>query len=284
MIALVILLGSSASVIIALAAAFLIVWLGRTAPRRIRRAWRALASLMTVTAGLYAYLSLHLFIEHHRIAHDDADILAPIVGVAGSCCMLAMVFLSRDSLGDPLKVADLRKAAFSDVLTGLPNRRSYDMAVVERLEIARRRDQPLALMLLDIDHFKAVNDRHGHEWGDEVLRQIGRTLRRSKRESDFAFRLGGEEFTVIAPMTNMSQAIAAADRLRQLVETTWVEKDGARIPVTVSIGVAALRADDDATSLFHRADTALYHAKRMGRNNVCVEAAPVLQLTAGAQG
>lgn len=282
MIGIIILLGSLATCGIMLAAAFLIVWLGRTAPRRIRCLWRALASLMTVTAGLYAYLALHQFLGHHKLAQHDIDILMPIIGLGGSLSLLAMVFLTRDSLGDPLKVADLKHAAFTDPLTGLPNRRSFDMAMIERIEVARRRDQPLSLMLIDVDHFKIVNDRHGHEWGDEVLRQIGRTLRRNQRDGDLAFRLGGEEFTVLAAQTDGSQLLSAAERLRRLVGETWIAKDGGHIPITISIGLATLRSDDDPASFMQRADTALYHAKRTGRNMVCAEAAPVIYLASSA--
>lgn len=278
-----ILLGSFVAVAIGLASAVLVIWLGRGAPRRIRRAWRILATLMAGTSLLYAYLALHYFQEHSQFEHDDIDILMPVVSLCGSITMLAMILLTRDSLGDPLKVADLKKAAFTDTLTGLPNRRSFDMAMAERIEIARRRDQPLAVMLFDIDHFKRINDAHGHDWGDEALRQIGKALRRGRRDTDIAFRIGGEEFTVIAPSTRIDQAVQAADRLRLLVAGLRVFKEGELVSLTISVGVAELRADDDAASLIQRADTALYAAKRAGRNRVCMESCAVVQILA-AQG
>lgn len=273
-----ILLGSLLAVAIGLAAAMLIIWLGRTAPRRIRRAWRVLAFMMATTSILYAYLALHYFQEHGQFQHDDIDILMPIVSLCGSITMLAMILLTRDSLGDPLKVADLKKAAFTDTLTGLPNRRSFDMAMAERIEMARRRDQPLAVMLFDIDHFKRINDAHGHEWGDEALRLIGKALRRTKRETDMAFRFGGEEFTVIAPATTVQQAVTAADRLRRHIADLRLLKDEQLVSLTISVGVAELRPDDDAASVLQRADLALYSAKRAGRNRVCMESCAVVQI------
>ncbi|MBS9477953.1 GGDEF domain-containing protein [Ancylobacter radicis] len=284
MIKIIIFVGSLAAASIGLASAVLILWLGRTAPRRIRRAWRALAVLLMAGACLKAYLSLHLFINHIETAAHDLDILSPILGLCGSLCMLAMVILTRESLGDPLKVADLRKAAFTDTLTGLPNRRSFDMAVVERVEIARRRNQPLALIMFDIDHFKAINDWHGHDAGDAVLREIGRCLRHGQRDSDMAFRMGGEEFILLLPATDLTQGTLVADRLRKQLGDVNIDKDGQRISVTTSAGVALLRPGDDAASLLQRADAALYSAKRSGRNRVCLESCPVVQLATAAQG
>ncbi len=277
------LLGSLLAVAIGLASAALIVWLGRSAPARMRRVSRGIAALIAANSLLYAYLALHYFHGYGEVHRSGSDILMPVVSLCASMTILAMILLTRDSLGDPLKLADLKKAAFTDALTGLPNRRSFDMAMDERMEIAIRRGQSMAVMMFDIDDFKKVNDIHGHEAGDEALRLIGKALRRGKRDTDMAFRFGGEEFTVIASASDLGQAVQAAERLRRLIAEMRIVRHGEVIALTTSVGVAVLRHDDDAASFLQRADAALYAAKRAGRNRVFVESCPVVKIH-GARG
>jgi two-component system cell cycle response regulator len=128
-----------------------------------------------------------------------------------------------------------------------------------------------ALMILDIDHFKAVNDTHGHAAGDEVIREFAQRIQRCMRGTDLACRIGGEEFVVVMPETDLSAAVAAAERLRTSVSNQKMPVAGVAegLTITCSIGVTPTRADDTVDSSLKRADGALYEAKNGGRNRVC---------------
>lgn len=241
----------------------------RIAPKPwLRRSWTAMACLLVAVLALGGYTAVCRFISG---ATDGTVPIDALVNFIGGALIFGAVLLSRLTADDVLKVADLETAAFTDTLTGLPNRRSFDATFPRLIEIATRRRQPLSLLMLDIDHFKRVNDAHGHEWGDEVLRHLGTELAACKRKEDSAFRIGGEEFAVIAPRTGLGKAQAVAERLRAAVEQSALERGGRRTAITISLGVAQMRPGDDILSLSARADGALYRAKRSGRNRVCVE-------------
>jgi len=162
-----------------------------------------------------------------------------------------------------------------DALTGIANRASFDERLAGELERARRTQCPLALCLLDIDHFKKFNDTHGHQVGDQVLQAVARTLDKSVRKMDLAARYGGEEFAVIAPECNPTKAASLAERLREAIEELRLEAAGQKLRMTISIGVAfALCSGNERTpaELIKSADARLYEAKRAGRNCCRVEA------------
>lgn len=161
------------------------------------------------------------------------------------------------------------KNVFCDHLTGVANRRAFFEAAGLELQRNRRAPRPTALILLDADHFKRINDRHGHPGGDAVLRQLGLMLAATFRQVDVVARVGGEEFAVLLPSSTEDGALAVAERLRQLVAQQPILFDDARIELTISAGVAASDgADLDLDTLMQRADQALYAAKRDGRNRV----------------
>ncbi len=164
----------------------------------------------------------------------------------------------------------LREQAIRDPLTSLFNRRYLDETLPRELDRARRLREPLAVAMLDLDHFKRFNDTFGHEAGDAVLRALGTLLGRTLRSSDLACRYGGEEFTLILPGSSLSDARARLDGLRESVTQLRVPYQGADLPpITVSIGVTAARAQEtDAAAVLARADAALYQAKDGGRNQV----------------
>jgi diguanylate cyclase (GGDEF)-like protein len=167
-----------------------------------------------------------------------------------------------------LALAEVRAA--TDALTGLPNARTLHDTLRRMLAHAGRRLEPLALVLLDLDHFKRVNDTFGHEGGDAVLAAVGDVLRSKLRGSDFAARYGGEEFVVLLPATDRAGGVAVANNLRELL--TELRVPGVDVPITGSFGVAAYPEDAlDASALLRVADQALYAAKDAGRN--CVQAA-----------
>ncbi len=162
-----------------------------------------------------------------------------------------------------------RKSLFSDHLTGVANRRAFFEAAELELNRNRRAPRPTALVLLDADHFKRINDRHGHAGGDAVLRHLGQLLSATFRQVDVVARVGGEEFAVLLPSSGLDAAVAVAERLRGLVAGRPVAYDGALIACTISAGVAV--CDGEALGLdglMKRADRALYAAKAAGRDRV----------------
>jgi diguanylate cyclase (GGDEF)-like protein len=166
--------------------------------------------------------------------------------------------------------AELLMLATTDFLTGLPNRREFMARLDDELaRLQRNMDECAAVLMLDIDHFKHVNDRHGHAAGDAVLRHLAGLMRAGQRKIDKLGRVGGEEFAVLLPGASADAAAIYAERLRQNVADTPLEVDGQTIEVTVSIGIASILAGDTtADASMIRADKALYSAKESGRNRV----------------
>jgi two-component system cell cycle response regulator len=168
--------------------------------------------------------------------------------------------------------------AILDPLTGLHNRRYLASHLATLFEDASQRGKPLSILIIDIDHFKAVNDSHGHGAGDTVLREFADRIRRNTRGIDLACRLGGEEFVVVLPDCDLDMAVQVGERLRQCIAAAPFDVGGraATLPVTASVGVSALELSGDTPELLlKRADQALYCAKRDGRNRVVADAARV---------
>jgi len=163
---------------------------------------------------------------------------------------------------------DLRELATIDPLTGVFNRRHVESVLRRELERAQRHERPLALAMMDADHFKNINDTYGHQTGDEVLRAISDRCRRTLRTNDVLARYGGEEFVVVFPETNIDEAVVVAERLRDAIAREPIRVGDNALGVTVSIGLAAFGAGQDLEKLFQRADSALYAAKQDGRNLV----------------
>ncbi len=167
----------------------------------------------------------------------------------------------------------LGEIADTDALTGLPNRRRFDELLIVEVARAKRYGSPLSLAMVDVDHFKGVNDRFGHDVGDTVLRALGQALGVGVRETDFAARFGGEEFAILMPHTGPVEARVAAERLRRSFHAVVHAAGNDSLSCTVSIGVAAYDASkgvDDGRTLSKAADTALYRAKSEGRDRVVV--------------
>jgi diguanylate cyclase (GGDEF)-like protein len=186
--------------------------------------------------------------------------------------MLARVFESANRRAFALE-QQLKWEARTDALSGLSNRRALDESAAREIKRASRAGSALAVIVADVDHFKAINDRHGHSLGDEVIRSVARTLHATARESDTLGRWGGEEFLAILPDSDETAALAMAERMRAAIEFSE-QPVPAGERVTISLGVAALLPDgDDAhswDSLVQCADRAMYEAKRGGRNRVIV--------------
>ncbi|HEY4105542.1 MAG TPA: diguanylate cyclase [Polyangiaceae bacterium] len=183
-----------------------------------------------------------------------------------------IIALVARELGGPLRMAALidesQRLATTDPLTGLANRRALLKALQIELALAQRHALPLTFCLMDVDHFKNVNDVHGHAAGDQVLAAIGDLLRRSLRVPDVPARWGGEEFVVVLKQTDQGGALIAAERIRKAAAALEIVVNGEKIPVTVSIGVSEFCPGDTAETLIDRADRAMYRAKSGGRNRV----------------
>ena len=170
------------------------------------------------------------------------------------------------------------KLATFDVLTGLYSRQAILDRLCELVNLAGLYKESFSVILLDIDHFKIVNERHGHLTGDRVLEQIATLIRGNIRKRDMAGRYGGEEIIIVLPGTTLASAWAAAERLRSLIERTELKDSAANVfAITVSQGLVGWEPDDDASSLLSRADEALHKAKEKGRNRVQIMLGPSLR-------
>ncbi|NLW50388.1 MAG: GGDEF domain-containing protein [Candidatus Brocadiaceae bacterium] len=173
-----------------------------------------------------------------------------------------------------VKAKHLHTRAVVDGLTSLFSRSHFDAQMQAAIELAARTHEPFSLIVIDIDHFKKINDTHGHATGDVVLMRVADRVRAVLRKYDSAYRYGGEELAVLLPRTRLSQAAATAERLRATIEARRFRgAAGSLVPATVSLGVAQYEPSDDADSVFARADECLYRAKESGRNRVVSTAA-----------
>ncbi len=169
------------------------------------------------------------------------------------------------------KLKDQQHLAETDMLTKLPNRYAFQRKIEEEYARWRRYRNPLSVAIADIDHFKKVNDNHGHNAGDRVLAQVAAILSEGLRESDFVARWGGEEFIITMPETALTKATKAINKLRTKIAEQVIDLGGQKIFVTISFGVAELEDNDPVAEVIKRADIALYRAKDKGRNQVCCE-------------
>lgn len=171
-------------------------------------------------------------------------------------------------------VEHIQQEAMTDPLTGVKNRKSFDLAVVKQIKRARDSREPLSLIIGDVDHFKTFNDRWGHQTGDQVLRLVAEVMNANVKGQDLLARYGGEEFAIILPETSLENGQLLADRIRRAIESRRLKKrrsDEDLGLITMSMGIALLCDADTPETLIERADEALYVAKRSGRNRVVAE-------------
>jgi diguanylate cyclase len=190
----------------------------------------------------------------------------------------ARLALSKTEIGNLQQSLEaIRAESLTDPLTGLGNRKYFDRMIETEVQNALANNQPLSLLMLDIDHFKSFNDSYGHLTGDQVLRLVGMSLKQTIKGQDITARYGGEEFVVVLPNTALRQALTVADHIRRAVMAKELKKKSTGEilgRVTISVGVSMLKPDDDTDSLIERADACLYAAKRAGRNRVICEVDP----------
>ena len=162
------------------------------------------------------------------------------------------------------------QSALRDPLTDTGNRIAMDQTLQREIDMSRRHLQPLSLLMLDIDHFKRINDDHGHSAGDEVLKAVAAAIKSQLRNVDMVFRFGGEEFLILLSNTGREAAALVGERLRFATQAKEYSADGKSVELTVSLGCSTLLPGESAESLLRRADSALYVAKREGRNRLAM--------------
>jgi diguanylate cyclase (GGDEF)-like protein len=242
---------------------------------KLRRQWLLLRNLTAFfIAGYLGYLVVF------RTRYPAwPDLIVPGVFFFGACFVWLTFRLALQTAVDIRRVTLLEKESITDSLTGLYNRRYLDRRLEEEFSRAKRYRTPLSILLVDIDHFKSVNDTHGHQAGDLVLSYLAKLTLNAVRTSDIAARYGGEELLVIAPNTVEAAAGSLAERLRQHIENhelVLTRDPGNRqiVRISVSVGVAVVDGEmENAQQLVQQADEALYRAKKEGRNRVVVHRA-----------
>ena len=241
---------------------------------RIRSLWQLL--FLLVCCFILGYLGYTLiFWGSYR---NTVDLIVPLIFFLGAIFVLLACLLSRQTAEDLKRVFILERESTTDSLMGIYNRRYLERRLHEEFFRALRYSVPLSLVMLDIDHFKKINDRWGHQVGDRILKELAEQIVAAVRTSDTVCRYGGEELLIILPHTDNREALVAAENLRRLIEQTNL-LDGQRVSraepirLTISLGVASLLPGMDAPhQLIGMADKALYLAKQRGRNRVeCCE-------------
>ena len=222
------------------------------------------APLSDLHGKVYGIVALNLHQPEKHFQSEDSGILAIIAAQIS-------LAIDRKRLEE-----NLERLAMTDELTGIANRRYFMQRVEDDLRRMQRYPAPASLLMMDIDHFKTVNDRYGHAMGDEVLRAVCRTGRSVLRDTDLIGRIGGEEFCLFLPQTTPAEAMQVAERLRQEIAALAFHSDvGGGFLVTVSVGVAGVKPDEGSLSdWLSRADGALYKAKAAGRNRVELAVTP----------
>lgn len=230
---------------------------------KLRRAWGVLCFMNF--AFLLGYIAIGL-----EDVEGSATFETTVVGailLAGGLFVFIVSHLTRLTARDLTRLGELEWEARIDALTGVFNRRELDMRLKHEFAVAMCDNTPLTVMMVDLDHFKRINDTYGHKAGDQVLENVARLLTQLSRHGDLIFRYGGEEFLIMAPGLEAYAAPLVAERYLLGLRNEEIHiEDGGRLCVTASIGLASLRSGDTVSSLVSRADRSLYHAKKTGRN------------------
>ncbi len=231
----------------------------------LKRSWQALTVAVIACIALVTLAA----VSKPPAAPDAGEAAGLLLHVIGASLLLTFARLARWTARDILRLSAFEAQAFTDELTGLGNRRMFDVRLEEEAARAQEAGLPLSLIVLDIDHFKRVNDTFGHAVGDVVIRHVAATVAAVARNADTVCRIGGEEFVVIVPRLEPALARDMAEAVRDAVRSAVVPAgNGRTVAATVSLGFATLRPGETVAALFARADGALYAAKRGGRDQV----------------
>lgn len=230
--------------------------------------WLAAGSVSVIALlALLRFITI-LFSPEASVRMFTATGVNPSVFFFASLAQMSMSFAFMLLINYTL-ANELKELAATDALTGILNRRTIEVETMRQLAQVRRSGDNVAIMMIDVDYFKQINDRYGHPAGDEVLRRLAHLMRSIVRGNDYVARYGGEEFCILLPVTSELQAAALAERLRRLYSELSIDWNGTPLQSTISIGVADSRqAGTDLEALIKAVDTALYQAKHQGRNRV----------------
>lgn len=247
-------------------------------PRIAKRNMRKL-DLDSLLLPALAWGSLTLLLVAKTVLESHPNSLylsyAGLFGIASALGLSERRYTRRNQL-----ITQLQRAAMTDHLTGLGNRRMLNRELDRQIAQFRRHGIPFSILAADLDHFKSINDTWGHDAGDLVLKSFSQTASSVLRDVDVLFRVGGEEFLAILPCTALPQATIAAERLRSAVERCVTRYGNQEIKVTTSLGVASMEREDSVESIVKRSDQAVYEAKSKGRNqfvSVPPQAEPAVQ-------
>ena len=216
-------------------------------------------------------LKWYLFVEK-----DEAEALVEVRKTLyinlGICMIVTLLVVMLMNVSLSRYQRRIEQTATTDKLTSLLNRQAFTILMTRLMAEHGRQPRPLSMLLLDLDHFKLINDQHGHAGGDMVLRRVAGLLLQDLRKSDMAVRWGGEEFLVVLDNCDLAAAQRIAEKIRERVAQERLEIHGTPIALTVSVGVAQFSDDELPDQTISRADAGLYQAKNSGRNRVCVQA------------
>ena len=233
----------------------------------LRTGWRWLRSLILLFFAGYACFAFLSFKTHGSVA----ELIVSAILMGGGAFVLIVARLSHLTTKDIVRIAALERDVMRDPLTGVFNRRYLDAKLSEEANRSRHSGQPLSTLVIDLDHFKHINDTYGHPIGDQVIRHVCTLIAGQIRTVDTVVRYGGEEFVVVAPDSDVDAAAALGARvISSLDRRALTLADGTNLPVTASIGVAQYEPGETCNNFLARADSALYEAKRSGRNRLQV--------------
>ncbi len=223
----------------------------------------------TIYDGVMREVPVYL---HHKDGHRVPVSIRTIPLFEGQEVIGAVeVFTDESEHFDRLQdLKELRELALKDQLTELPNRRYLDNFLAERWREYESLEIPFGMIFMDIDHFKEVNDTHGHDVGDEVLKMVGKSTRAALRRGDLVGRWGGEEFIIVVSAGEEEELRSVAEKVRMLIESSTLSYGGNELKVTVSLGATLPFVEDDVTTMIKRADEKMYESKKNGRNQVTI--------------
>lgn len=236
--------------------------------------WRESLLQSVLNLGLFAFFEIHGWTPHPAMLSLGPETVHVLRVAMVISCVLIVAFLMMQAEYSALKKeAELQRMASTDSLTQLPNLRAFRQNYSREVARARREDSPLIVGMLDVDYFKRINDAYGHPVGDHVLRLLAQVLSEQLRASDLVARVGGEEFALLMPQTELEQAQLICERLRITVSRHRFGTVSQPLAISISIGLARLEASDDEERVLRAADKALYQAKNEGRNRVVLHRA-----------
>jgi diguanylate cyclase (GGDEF)-like protein len=216
------------------------------------------------TASFYSFLKYATHFSDEGLS-DNIELTALILESFMNGAVLFTVAYFR--IGRNKVLSEMQKLIIIDSLTGLYNRRYFDLYLEKTIPYSQKGNTPLLLIMLDIDYFKKVNDNHGHQGGDEALKQISEIIKNNVKQSDAYVRFGGEEFAIVLPNTDVTEGIRLAENIRKAVEQSSFTYKNKQISITISIGLSKYDGET-AQEFIEKADKALYRAKKNGRNQV----------------